>query len=47
MEKSKPRYGYVEPCIEIVKIHENDLIQTSSVPEGPGWGDNVLDDGWT
>ena len=44
MEKKKLRKGYTEPCIEIIKIHENDLIQTSNTPK---WEEGVLDDDWT
>lgn len=44
MKKEKPRDGYLTPCIEIIKLQERDLIQTSGEPE---WGNGVLDDEWT
>lgn len=44
MEKNKPRRGYLEPRVEIIKLQEQDLIQTSSELT---WEDGVLDDGWT
>ena len=45
MKDNKPRSGYTEPCIEIIHIHENDLIQTSD--NSPKWDEGVLDDDWT
>ena len=44
MKEKKPRDGYLTPCVEIIRLQQCDLIQTSGAPY---WDDGVLNDGWT